>query len=461
MYRHDLCPAIWYEKSMSTSLGDRLRRGRLNRRDFLRLSGWATVATHLPALVGCAKNPVTGESELMLVDERQEIMLDRQAAPHQFSTDYGTIQDPHLAEYLGSVGRRMAAFTHRPHLPYNFHAVNAAYVNAYTFPAGSMACTRGILAELQSEAELAALIGHELGHVNMRHTAGRISQSQVLGALVAGGTAFAGSGAGNMVSTLGSLGGQLLLASYSREDEREADALGLKYMVDAGYTPNGMVRLLTMLQQQHERQPSALQVMFATHPMSAERLANTRRDIAAGYSRFRDLPRKRASYMDATVSLRRQLPTIRQLQKGAKAYAEKRLKTARSHYRQALRHTPDDYAGLCMMSTCQLSMKRPAEARRYAMDARAAYPSEARAMLILGVASIASRDYDDAYAEFLSYERTLPGNPGIIFMQGLAAEGMGDTRRAAGHFHAYLNKVRQGDMARYAHARLRQWGYLR
>lgn len=449
--------------TMNTELGDRLRRGRLNRRDFLRLSGWTALAAlpTTPLLTGCAKNPVTGESELMLVNEQQEIQLDRQAAPHQFSTDYGKVQDPQLDAYIASVGRRMAALTHRPHLPYSFTPVNAAYVNAYTFPAGSVACTRGILLDLQSEAELAALLGHELGHVNMRHTAGRISQSQVLGTLVAGGTAFAGSGAGAIVSTLGSLGGQLLLASYSREDEREADALGLKYMVDAGYTPEGMVSLLDMLNKQHDRDPSALEVMFATHPMSVERLNNTRRDIEQYYTRYRDLPRRRASYMDATANLRKQAPAVRELQKGSKEYARKRLPQAEGHYKNALRAHADDYAGLCMMSACQLAQKRPIEARRYAMDARTVYPSEPRAMLILGVASIASKDFDDAYAEFSSYERRLPGNPGITFMLGLAAEGQGNVQRAATHYRTYLNKVRQGDMAQYAYTRLRQWGYAR
>ena len=139
----------------------------MTRRQFLYLSSMAAAG----AVLSCATNPVTGESQFMLVSEQQEIAMDKQHSPHQFSADYGTTQDRRLNSYVDGVGRRLAALSHRPQMPYSFQVVNANYVNAYAFPGGSIAATRGILLELDNEAELAALMGHELGHVNARHTA--------------------------------------------------------------------------------------------------------------------------------------------------------------------------------------------------------------------------------------------------------------------------------------------------
>ncbi|MGD8540943.1 MAG: M48 family metalloprotease, partial [Desulfobacteraceae bacterium] len=134
----------------------------LSRRRFIRLSALAAGGL----LTGCAVNPVTGRSQLMLVSEDQEIQLDRQNSPYQFSSDYGVVQDAALNRYIHQTGLKLAARTHRPQMPYSFRCVNATYVNAYAFPGGSIAATRGILLKLQNEAELAALLGHELGHVN-------------------------------------------------------------------------------------------------------------------------------------------------------------------------------------------------------------------------------------------------------------------------------------------------------
>ena len=133
----------------------------ITRRDFIRLVALSGAGI----LAGCAVNPVTGRQQLMLVSEDQEIALDRQHSPHQFSSDYGAIQDGSLNAYVDQTGKRLASKSHRSHMPYSFRVVNANYVNAYAFPGGSIACTRGIVLSLDNEAQLAALLGHELGQV--------------------------------------------------------------------------------------------------------------------------------------------------------------------------------------------------------------------------------------------------------------------------------------------------------
>ena len=176
--------------------------GKMSRREFLRLSSLAAAGL----LAGCATNPVTGRSQLMLVSEDEEIQIDKQNAPYQFSADYGTVQDKRLNDYIDRTGKSIAAQTHRTHMPYNFHVVNAIYVNAYAFPGGTIACTRGILLSLDNEAELSALLAHELGHVNARHTAEQMSKGMLTQAVVGGLAVAAGSqgaGYGNMAAQLG------------------------------------------------------------------------------------------------------------------------------------------------------------------------------------------------------------------------------------------------------------------
>src|SRR5574343_1467556 len=157
------------------SLSNNLFRNRITRRQVLWLIGAGAVS----AASGCATSPVGGGSILVGMNEDEEKAVDRKVAPQQFSQDLGPVQDAPLNQYLGDVGRRLHAQSHRPQMPYSYRVLNANYVNAYTFPGGAMGVTRGILADLQDESELAALLGHEIGHVNARHAAQRQGQSML------------------------------------------------------------------------------------------------------------------------------------------------------------------------------------------------------------------------------------------------------------------------------------------
>ena len=444
---------------MTSVFDDRPYRGTLTRRDFMKLAALAAVST----AAGCAANPVTGQSQLMLMGEGEEIQIDKVNSPHQFSADYGVSQDAALNAYVSGVGASLARGTHRLQMPYNFHVVNATYVNAYAFPGGSIAITRGILAELDNEAELAALVGHELGHVNARHTAARMSTSKLLGVLVGGASLAVGAASqtlGNLAGNLGGLGASLLLAKYSREDERQADELGMEYMVKAGYSPQGMIGLMDMLRATGRRQPSAIEAMFSSHPMSEERYQTAVVRSRSSYGNRQNLPLYRERYMDSTARLRRLSPMFKLFQEGDKAMAAKSYPAAEGRYAEGLKVSPNDYAGLVMMSKCLIAQKKGKQAADYAARARRVYPTEAQAQHIHGVASIMNKDYSTALADFTAYERMLPGNPTTVFMKGFSLEGMKNRQAAAQEYHRYLQLVKQGEMAKHAYSRLKVWGYL-
>jgi len=415
-------------------------------------------------MMGCAVDPVTGRSQLMLVSESQEVEIDRQYSPKQYSADYGIIQDTALNRYIGQVGQSLVPHTHRTGMPYAFQTVNAVYVNAYAFPGGSIAVTRGILLELADEAALAGLLGHELGHVNARHTAEQMSKSQISSVLLTGLQAAVGLGAASyadIAGQLGMLGASLLLASYSRDNEREADALGNAYMVKAGYSTDGFVELMGMLNSLSKERPGYTDVLFSTHPMSEERYRTAVDAARTIYQGSRSAPRHRERYMDNTVRLRALKGAIDLMQKGETALSKKRYGEAESLIGRALKQAPDDYAGLVMMSKCLAVQKKSREAESYAERAKAVYPGEGQAWYVGGFVQLDQKKYPEAYRSFDQYDRILPGNANATFFKGYALEGMGDKTAAAAHYRKYLQAIQQGAQAQHAYNRLVEWGYIR
>jgi predicted Zn-dependent protease len=431
----------------------------MTRRELLSLSAMTAAAW----AAGCAANPVTGRRQLMLVSEAQEIQLDKQNSPYQLSADYGVTQDPQLAAYLSRTGSHLAANTHRPGMPYAFHAVNATYVNAYAFPGGSIATTRAILLKLKNEAELAALLGHELGHVNARHTAQIMSKSMLATAVIGGlaGAVQAGTGYGGLAGQLGMLGSGALLAAYSRGNERQADSLGLAYMVKAGYGPEGMVGLMEMLNSMSKGHHSAAELLFATHPMSDERYQTAVREANTSYAAAKGQPLHPERYMDQTAGLRRIKGAIEAMQKAETALAAEKYSTAEEQLGLALKQAPEDYTGLLLMAKCQLAQKKVKAAAPHLAKARQVYPEEAQAHYLGGYAHLQQKQYDEAINAFDAYNKRLPGNPYVSFFKGLAHEGSGRKEPAAQQYMQFLKSVKEGDKAQYAYRRLVEWGYVK
>jgi predicted Zn-dependent protease len=418
-------------------------------------------ASALVTATGCATNPVSGRRELNLLSEADEIKIDRESAPHQFSADYGSVSNTRLNAYLTEVGLRLATQSHRPQMPYSFRVVNAVYVNGYTFPAGSVAVTRGLLVSLQNEAQLAALLGHEIGHVNYQHTARAMSRG-ILYSLVIGALSSALSDKySDIAAGLGGLGAGLALASYSRDNEREADAIGMDYMARTGANPLGMVQLMEILVALNDKNPSALEVLFATHPMSTERLETARQKIQSDYAADtqRDLHRER--YLDQLAPLRRIKPALDAFQKGEELLMSKKFGEAGSEFKKGLNLAPGDYAGLLLSAKCRLAQNDYSEAARISRDAQTSYPGEPQAHHVAGMAFAKARQFEQGLSEFNRYATLLPGNPFTVYYQGFCREGMQQRQPAAEAYQKFLQQVDEGEEAQHAYQKLVEWGYIK
>ena len=217
----------------------------------------------------CAVNPVSGKQELMLLSESSEIDLGRKT-DGEVVKEYGVLEDPRLTVYLNDFCQRLGKVSHRPQLSYQFKIVDASVVNAFAVPGGYVYFSRGILATLNSEAELAGVMGHEIGHIAARHSAKQYSRAQLAQVGLGLGSALVDS---PVLSGLAQLGAGMLFLRFSRDNEREADDLGVEYASKVGYDS---ARLASFFQTLERMNPgsdrSGLPGWFSTHPSPQDRV---------------------------------------------------------------------------------------------------------------------------------------------------------------------------------------------
>jgi len=254
------------------------------------------------ALGGCATNPVTGGKDVVTISEAQEIEIGRKMHP-QILQQYGRFDDESLQQYVNTIGQRIATKSHRPKLQYTFTVLDSNEVNAFALPGGYVYITRGIMAYLNSEAELTAVLGHEVGHVTARHAV-----RQQTGATAAGiGATLVGilTGSGDLAN-VANMAGQALISGYGRDMELEADQLGAEYLERVGYEPEAMIDVVRLLKnqemlevqmaRQENRQPRVYHGVFSSHPDNDTRLKEVVRS-AKKYVNAETRPDNRDEYL--------------------------------------------------------------------------------------------------------------------------------------------------------------------
>jgi predicted Zn-dependent protease len=231
------------------------------------------------AAAGCATNPATGERQLSLISESQEIQMGRENDP-QITAQMGLYPDDALQRYVGSLGQQIAARSERPNLPWAFRVIDDPIVNAFAVPGGFIYITRGLMGYLNSEAQLVAVLGHETGHVTARHSVNQMSKAQLAQIGLVVGSVVSPELAG--VADLAGAGLQLLFLKYGRDDEREADDLGVRYMRRLMYDVREMPGVFTLLERVSQQEGAGrIPEWMSTHPAPENRRERILQAIAS------------------------------------------------------------------------------------------------------------------------------------------------------------------------------------
>jgi len=234
-------------------------------------TGTKFLAVLIAALLipSCAVNPVTGKRQLMLMSEAQEIEMGTQYDPQVIST-FGLYQDDQMMSLIQARGDEMGKISHRPNLQYHFRILDTPVINAFAVPGGYIYFTRGILAQFNNEAELMGVLGHEMGHITARHTVSTQSKQQVGQLLLIGGMIASEKFA--QFAEHAMQGMQLLFLSFSRENEREADRLGVEYASRIGYDAQKMADFFNVLNRMNmESNVGGVPTFLSTHPDPGDR----------------------------------------------------------------------------------------------------------------------------------------------------------------------------------------------
>lgn len=410
------------------------------------------------SLTGCQVNPVSGEKQFRLVSADQELTMGHGYHPDLIFMYDGEYLDPELKRYLGTIVQRLHKVSHRPEMPMDFTVLNTTTLNAFAIP-GHVYATRGFLAELQNEAQFAAVMGHEITHVAAGHAAQNMTSQIILsgGLAVLGG--FMDESTTSQAVLVGSqLGVTLLGLSYSRQHEHQADRVGTYYMALAGWDPRQSVRMQEILGSFHTSKPSFLDKYLSTHPPMDERIADIQNVIDekellnAGLIQGDGIYEKR--WQDRMVQLKQVNTAFKEYDNGAKLYSDKKYQealdaakkavTMNSHqaqfyrlqgdalaqlekfeeakaaYQTALQKDPRYVPANIGLGDIALAQDRYAQAEAQYAIATTGYPGSVMAHYGLGVARFQQDKYEEAIAPLTLVSQNAPSAASVHFLLATA-----------------------------------------
>jgi predicted Zn-dependent protease len=419
----------------------------------------------LPALLacallcaGCGVNPVTGSSELSFVSEQEEIRIGQsQYGPSQQSQGGVLNLYPDLSAYVSRVGMSLARVSDRPELPYEFVVLDNSVPNAWALPGGKIAVNRGLLYELDDEAQLAAVLGHEIVHAAARHGAKQQEKGTLLNiGLAVIGVATAGTGLQDLAMQGAQLGGAMVQTRYGRDAELESDRFGMQYMARAGYDPQGAVALQQRFVQLSDgKQPAGFSALFASHPPSQERVDANRRTASRLGAGGRD---GRADFQRAMAQLKRDRPAYEAYAKGVTAMNQNQYAEALKYSREAIRLQEREGQFHELAAAAQSRLDLPADAIKSLNRAVALNQSYYRPYLMRGTLHLKRGNLDVAKQDLTVANKLLP-TADATFGLGEIAQKEGDIDTALRYYDPVARSQSQlAAEARNRIARLRS-GY--
>lgn len=247
-------------------------------------------------LTGCTKNATTGRSQFNALSREEEITLGSQAMPGMVKEYGGAVSQQDLQNYVTQIGKKLAATTEgdSPTLPWEFTLLDSDVINAFAMPGGKVFISRGLAERMTNEAQLAGVLGHEIGHVTARHINDQIAREQGANIFAQVAGVFAGE-AGGVVAAAAPVvinyGGSAVLLKYSRDQESEADSLGMRYMVKAGYNPVAQRQVMEILHKASKADGGPGGEFFATHPYPETRITRINALLKTDYAQVVNDPK--------------------------------------------------------------------------------------------------------------------------------------------------------------------------
>jgi len=410
---------------------------------------------------GCSVYPVSGRSGLVLMQmtPAQESELGMRVFPVALQQAGGEVPDLELQGYVQGVGLRVAQAGPRTVFDYQFRVANDPAPSAFALPGGYVVITRGLLAELQNEAQLAALLAHQVAHITTGHAAQELKRGPAarLASAVLDGDGRAVNAPLRALLT-GQLGGLLLENSFSREQEREAARLGIDYMVAAGYDPSGLIRLGEILSSKfdQEQHPAWFSNLFHAHPFTRERLEDNRRYIDKRYAEFVASP----GGDEGKAPFDKALRYVRESQEGYRLYGEARTQEASrdemqalTTYLEAIKMAPREAYLVTAVGLAYLRQGDLITSRRYLKQAISLDSDYYQAYLAAGYLHVERKEYLRAIPlleRSMALLATIRGG----YLLGEAYVGSGDVAKAQVYFRAVADADSQGKMGQLAAQRL-------
>ena len=385
------------------------------------------------SVAACGTNPVTKKKEFQFVSQDKEIAIGKENySPARQSQGGDYIIDPELTAYVQDIGKRLGAVSDRPELPYEFVVLNDSVPNAWAMPGGKIAFNRGLLYELNSEAELAAVMGHEIVHAAARHGAKGMERGILLqGAMIAVGIGAQNTNYGNLIVGASQLGAQLTSSKYGRDAESESDYYGMLYMKKAGYDPAAAVTLQeTFVRLSADRKSDFISGLFASHPPSAERVAAnkiTLAKIGAGGNMGKEMYAQKLAKVKATQA------AYKAYDDGVKALAKKDTVTATKLAQQAIAGEPREARFQELLGDIALTEKKSQDALNYYAKAIKMQPDYFKPHVQSGIALFNMGKKTEAEPYLKRANELLPTAPGHALL-GQIAEERGDINGALQHY---------------------------
>lgn len=453
-------------------------------------------------IVSCAVNPVTGKRELMFVSESQEVAMGKELYPNALwgaEGGGGEYKDERARAYLRDIILRIHGVSHRHNLPVSFAIQNSSTPNAWAIP-GYVVITRGLLAALDSEAEFAFVMGHEMGHVSARHSAEQMTSSMLMQVGLAGlGIGLGGKSYSDLALNLGSIGGSLVLLKYSRGHELEADRLGVLYMTRLGYDPWSAVSAHKNLERvsqeylkllgkdQHER--GLFENLLSTHPRTSVRIDEIEhiirsappaplagdgkrrerfQEMIAGLKEVNELYlgyfdkaaqafqknniEEADSLISRAISASQSQPPFYAL-KGFILLKKKDYSEAERNFNRALDLDGDYEPALRGLGAVQYSRGSYSESIRTLRHSLTLFPGDVLSHYFLGMSYFKTRDYKQAVRHLKPVAEAQPKHPEIHGMLGMSYEHLNDSYSAYNEYIRQVNVAPDNEMGRYAASR--------